>query len=1666
VPTDALTAHFASPRLLEHFGAQPLAVVIAAIGDPAIPETFANPYHGAEQFGGKKSWSDTWFHGTRGSTPDLRTGRPVEEERGAGSGMGWPQPNKMLGTHFTPLHAVAHKFASGVYPSKRPGEPGYIPGVPSALVHARLHFRNPAHYPTEKHMNLAIAHWAQENHPLWHNDKLNEHAGWNWSDREGTHRDFSHPPEYKPGGSFYENQDFHHLASRAQELLQWHPHLPQILHDFTDSQIRSGHHGITYGNEVEGPGDASSDPRRQYTDQDVRHISAIATRPSQIESTRVEHIAAPRTEPQLHEVEHHPVESRYALEGDPVGPRRQVDSKPRRYSSQLNESKAMYGRIGAFHSKHGGAMPGHRKTAAMRMVQPEEYQHWSSADFPGHARDMTPEQHQHHKERALTYLHQDRGWEPGDIDELRRHWASRRTAVGDSWSPGTPLYHGALRKYKKGTVLTPEGRSPAGSIHSGDYVYATTSPESARYFGSMHDPSPETDLKVHVHRVVPVGDIESHNMPGEREEYSHGNYRAKAFLVTGHGEMPHTAAGHPPMQVHEYEGTTGNNNHITRTEYGWVPTAAVAHLEGVSGERPGSSPWHRTGQDWEDFKHKIDTEGIRDHVFITVDHGHAPKISEGNQRRDAAVELGHSHVPVEINYYGHAEHQGTVEERMNRGKNVRWCPHCGEARYSKPAMIKHIGEEHPEYRTASADWVWYHGTPDERTWKRGGQRGLHAGTYEAARQALEATIGTPAEGEWDGTREYGRTPIVSNEKRMGYATGLSWRDKGTPRHENAKYMSGHPVPLDARPSIIPVRIAGPMHNSPENPMDDEEANNRILSSSHHGFYYHNVGEDAGSVSAVVPSASHFERVNCHQASKQDHPQPHPGPPREAEAGRKLAAMEGYVWCRQGHRHWGRHGAAGLLIRHQGDDGQTRYLLQHRSPNVQHGDTWSTPGGAMHEGEAPERAARRETEEEWGKLPQLTHHHTEIDDHGSWKYHTVIMDSPHRFEPRGGGSTDWESAGHGWFTPDEMSRLQLHPGFAASWPKISKQALAVRCSGKTEHLAVTERQQAAFDVEDMHLHRRQMLDVARDREPGTTVWRGERRPASEQPEDITSTGIHWSANPDSIILGHAQEHQRIHVLEGEIEHPDQAFDRSHPIWRGRHESFDHEAEVRFKPGARVKVKGIWSWHPYKPGPGEHPLTGQTPHYFIPRHPERMHPSWHYTPLDKHITAEWDSRHGGASDYRDAGIEPGQHYAARQDQAYWHNHISGLGEGIHQLPNTPSSRRAIGRHLDQQGMDTENPLRGVLEHDPRGTHNLIHRGANGIDAGINYTHNKRDRSLDIHNVRVLPKREGIGTSMLREMAKLHPDAREMTVYGAVPDAKPWYSRNGAAFVPWSSMGRWDEDSLDKLRKESAARHVVVYHGAHHDDIASIRSRGLDPSANGATVTTDRAIAEAVAGTRDWNAPRVIEFHIPAGQPHAYLDPVNEPEYALKQPLPPHFIHAVHDVVPSWQLHKEGARGYNLHDRSGMISLDMPPDVRDRLAHPNGVDDHHITLVYLGPDVGDETWELACKRAREAAAMTPGPQPVLLEGIDSFEPSEFSDGKRPAYVPATMPAGLHALRDNLADLQHETSLPFVPHVSLAYLDPGEPMPLPFPPTQVDFHGLSVHRGRHEVARFPFRS
>ena len=142
---------------------------------------------------------------------------------------------------------------------------------------------------------------------------------------------------------------------------------------------------------------------------------------------------------------------------------------------------------------------------------------------------------------------------------------------------------------------------------------------------------------------------------------------------------------------------------------------------------------------------------------------------------------------------------------------------------------------------------------------------------------------------------------------------------------------------------------------------------------------------------------------------------------------------GWVRCGHGHRHWGRHGAAGLLLRYVDDGGDRHVLLQHRAAWSHHGDTWGIPGGARDSHETFEEAALREAAEECALDPSLiVVRQTWHDDHDGWSYVTVQADvaAMHELRPIG-----FESADIRWVPAADVERLPLHPGFAATWPHL-------------------------------------------------------------------------------------------------------------------------------------------------------------------------------------------------------------------------------------------------------------------------------------------------------------------------------------------------------------------------------------------------------------------------------------------------------------------------------------------------------------------------------------------------------------------------------------------------------------------------------------------------------
>ena len=138
--------------------------------------------------------------------------------------------------------------------------------------------------------------------------------------------------------------------------------------------------------------------------------------------------------------------------------------------------------------------------------------------------------------------------------------------------------------------------------------------------------------------------------------------------------------------------------------------------------------------------------------------------------------------------------------------------------------------------------------------------------------------------------------------------------------------------------------------------------------------------------------------------------------------------DGWVECACGNKHWGLNGAAGIMIL-RGHE----ILLQHRAPWVHNGDTWGIPGGARDSHETTIEGAFREAIEETGiDTDLLTPLHTFTDDHGDWKYETVIAQAADGLVAH---EVNDESHEVRWVDIEKVDELPLHPSFAKSWPEL-------------------------------------------------------------------------------------------------------------------------------------------------------------------------------------------------------------------------------------------------------------------------------------------------------------------------------------------------------------------------------------------------------------------------------------------------------------------------------------------------------------------------------------------------------------------------------------------------------------------------------------------------------
>ncbi|MFG1933142.1 NUDIX domain-containing protein [Mycobacterium sp. NPDC048908] len=152
--------------------------------------------------------------------------------------------------------------------------------------------------------------------------------------------------------------------------------------------------------------------------------------------------------------------------------------------------------------------------------------------------------------------------------------------------------------------------------------------------------------------------------------------------------------------------------------------------------------------------------------------------------------------------------------------------------------------------------------------------------------------------------------------------------------------------------------------------------------------------------------------------------------------------DGWVLSDSGAAYWGKHGAAGLLLRAPGPDGAPAVLLQHRAPWSHQGGTWGLPGGARDSHETPEQAAFREAHEEAGLPADLLTVRTTVVTAAAtgshWTYTTVIADAAEQLDT----VPNRESAELRWVAVDEVAELPLHPGFAASWDRLREVAATI------------------------------------------------------------------------------------------------------------------------------------------------------------------------------------------------------------------------------------------------------------------------------------------------------------------------------------------------------------------------------------------------------------------------------------------------------------------------------------------------------------------------------------------------------------------------------------------------------------------------------------------------
>ena len=140
--------------------------------------------------------------------------------------------------------------------------------------------------------------------------------------------------------------------------------------------------------------------------------------------------------------------------------------------------------------------------------------------------------------------------------------------------------------------------------------------------------------------------------------------------------------------------------------------------------------------------------------------------------------------------------------------------------------------------------------------------------------------------------------------------------------------------------------------------------------------------------------------------------------------------DGWIECKCGSKHWGLHGASGVVLF---DPAVAKVLLQLRAEWTHGGRVWGIPGGARDSHETSIESALREMHEEM-QIPADSVeiiHDDRWTDHDDWHYHTVIATASESIS----FELNEETERCEWVHIEEVAELDLHPGLAATWAEI-------------------------------------------------------------------------------------------------------------------------------------------------------------------------------------------------------------------------------------------------------------------------------------------------------------------------------------------------------------------------------------------------------------------------------------------------------------------------------------------------------------------------------------------------------------------------------------------------------------------------------------------------------